>query len=107
MDGQMNIFDCFDFLTPEVIDLETCPIENIVEAVRQKTGLDFQYQDELFGFVATYKKVKFTLRFSRYWQTEKHFISCGYGTHTGGAGSPCDSLEEAIRFFERGLKWAE
>lgn len=102
MDGQMNIFD---FIKPEIkeVDLESFPEEEMVQHIKSATGIPFTYRDDLTGYEAKIKKMRYTVKYSRYWDGNKRFISCGYGNNIGGSRSPCDSIEEAIAFFKRGL----
>ena len=86
----------------------------MVEMISKRVGLKFEYVDELWGWVAKTKYCRFTLHYSNYKLDDKHdrFISCGYDYHKGkslgGSGSPCDSIDEAVRFFKRGIaEWVQ
>lgn len=102
---QLSIFDFIeDPTTATALDNMSEP--DMVEAVKQATGIDFKYRDDLWGYVAKIKDIQYTVHFSNYTMLDNNdrFISCGYGNNKGGAASPCDSLEEAVQFFKTALK---
>jgi len=99
--GQMTIFDLI-----KPTDLEQLEEKTMVQIISDKTGLIFSYVDDLFGWVCKKGKQRYTIHYSRYSCREREgvrFISCGWDYKTGGAGSPCDSIDEAVSFFERHL----
>ena len=100
---QMTIYD---FLTPdEDYNLYDLPEDEMVRIISDATGLDFKYKDGLWGYIAKVGKVQYELKYSNYKQINNHarFISCGYGNNKEGAGSPCNSVKEAIAFFKKYL----
>lgn len=100
--GQMNIFD---FLTPLEIPLDDLPEDEMVKMIAEATGLDFKYIDDFWGWQFKKQNVTFSVHYSNYNMTDStaRFISTGFDTLKQGVGSPCDSIEEAIRFFKRAL----
>jgi len=102
----MEQLSIFDFIKPETTtrDLDLMTEADMVEAVKAATGINFVYCDPLWGYVAKIGKFKYDVHFSNYSiDDHRRFISCGYGNNMGGAGSPCDSLEEAVQFFKTAL----
>lgn len=104
MDGQMTIFD---FLPPPEDDLETLDEEVMVARIAERTGLIFKKQPsdrwlEHPSYEAKYKKATIDVEYSEYYtedkQHGKRFIGVGYWDPKDkwGAGSPCDSLGEAV-----------
>ena len=61
-------------------------------------------RDNTIRFIAEIptKTVSFSARVS--YKGGARFISCGHEYRNGGSGSPCDSLEQAIDFFNRELR---
>ena len=105
MDTQMTIFD---FLQPNISDannLDNLPEAEMVKMIMAATGLDFEYRDDFWRYEAKRKGVKYEVGYSNYQLDDNHkrFISCGYGNNKGGSGSPCDTVQEAISFFQRAL----
>ena len=106
--GQMTIFD---FL-PAPSDLDELPEEEMVRIVGERTGLKFQllnlkphnqYFDDLYQYEAKIGKAKITIHYSRYFPELYHgkrFISVSYMHGTGGAGAPCDTLDEAVEMLK-------
>ena len=105
MAQQMTIFDLLE--TPEWTGMT---LKQIASYISEKTGLNFipdtRYHGEFNSYIA-YKtnRLFFTLGLGAY-QTydERHgqpFISVGYDNKKdlSGGGAPCDSLEEAIEYF--------
>ena len=110
IEGQMTIWE---FLQPtKEKSLEEMTEKEMVEYIGKKIGKVFIYNDYLSQWeVKLRKNYKLDLSFSNYcmnWNSDKgdgkRFISCGYGNHKGGGGRPCDSLEEAIKYFEDAIR---
>lgn len=95
--------DINDLSEPEMVDIVGC-----------SAGLNFKYKNELFGYEAKTKHCTFTLKYSTYKYAGaygKRHISAGYdykkNGEIGGAGRPCDSIQQAIDFMKRGIeRWA-
>ena len=107
MDGQMTIFD---FLPPPEDDLETLDEEVMVARIAERTGLKFTpekisplYDPTYTNYKAKYKTATIDVDYSEYdTGDEKHgkrYIGVGYWNpkEKGGSGSPCDSLDEAVK----------
>ena len=88
-------------------DLDALSEEEMVERISDATGLMFIYNDYLERYEARLSKHdKFSVRFDNYAESVKggaRFIGCDYDYHNGGCGQPCDSLDEAIKFFKKEL----
>ena len=113
---QVSIFDACQLSLFEIPMGDKFPSSEaeMVKIISKKTGLKFEYVDALWGWVAKTKYCKFTLKYRNYNMTDNHnrFISCGYDYHKGksmgGSGGPCDSIDDAVRFFKRGIaEWVQ
>ena len=104
MEGQLSIFDFLDD-DPAEMSLDDLPEEEMVKIVGNSIGVNFTYRDDFWGYEAKYKKLKFELHYSNYRLSDNtaRFISAGYNYSKGGAGSPCDSIQEAVNFFRNAM----
>ena len=88
-------------------DFTQMSIEEIAEHIKERTGLEFKNKNFFGGYEVVIKKVKFEFHKSAYTCRDKEgvpFISCDVQKMGGdfyGVGSPEDSLEDAVKFFER------
>lgn len=103
MVGQMSLFD---FMIPDIpndIDLNTLPEEEMVQIVGNAVGIQFIYDNEYGRYRAKIKNAVYDIGYSNYALEDNHsrFISCGYNERLEGAGSPCNTIEEAVKFFKR------
>ena len=103
---QLNLFDIGERgASPYPEDLENLPENEMVNIMRKATGLDFQYDSTLNGnkwYVAKRNGAKYTLHYGRFVVDDfAKFISCGYQYKLGGSNSPCRTIEEAIKFFQK------
>lgn len=89
----MNIFECLGEY-PNIKDLTE---EQMVEIVSMKTGIDFC--KGFTGYEGKEKGIRYRIQYNRYSDTKKPFIAVGYRYPNGGAGMPCDTVEQAIKFF--------
>lgn len=114
MDGLQ--LDIFDLLVPEVEiteDFNTMTDEQIAARLGELLGVPFKFDNwEYVAKVGRKKATKFTVHTSRYTtkyddKAGKKFISAGAFTSTSGTGRPCDSLEEAYKFFKSEKERAE
>ena len=106
---QMTIFD---FIPSE---LETTPIETIVERISAALGMKFQWNEYLEEYQCKNKGIEVTFGLSRYFSDDDDvtsdeptgdlFIGIGveYKAH-GGMGCPCDSIDEAIDTLKRNIE---
>lgn len=98
---QITIYDLLED-DPIVSDFLGMTIEEIAGYIGEKIGLTFEYNSFFDEYQARYKGIIFDLNLSTYSATGIPFISVGYENkkeHSGG-GRPCDSIEEAIRYFK-------
>ena len=105
MSKQITIFDLME--TPEWTGMT---IKQIASYISEKTGLNFipdtRYHGEFHEYIA-YKTnyLYFTLGLGAYTTNDERdgqpFISVDYEDkkHHCGGGAPCDTLEEAIEWF--------
>lgn len=109
MDGQMSIFD---FIKDAPISLEDLPEHEMIMKLQEATGLQFErkdysgkYGDGLYEYEARRYGARFTAQYDNYVIDDcRRFIGVGYDIGKCGGGSPCDSLEEAIK---RMKEWME
>lgn len=109
---QMTLFE----LEPiEDVDFNKTPEEEMVRIIGCAIGYDFKNKGWPWGWQAGDKKLTINVKYGNYKTLDerdgKRFISAGYDYHTkgqiGGAGGPCDSIEEAIEFLKKGIeRWA-
>lgn len=100
--GQMSLWDIFPPTKAEKT-LDDYTEEEMVKEVSRFTGISFTYKDSVWGWVFKRKKETYDVKFLNYDEGlgGKRFISCGWGTTNEGMGSPCDSIDEAVKFFAR------
>ena len=94
---QMSIFD----LIPKK-QIDQLSETEMVEIVKAATGLNFQYKDELYGYVTNIGKVSFDIKYSYFSDNHEKFISCGYSRRGGdcyGCHAPIGTVDEAITFL--------
>ena len=103
MTEQLSIFD---FLG----EFATMPEEEMVQRVGQKLGIKFTQEVLPKGTWRAepeyeYKRKGLKLTVGYLVDVKgKTFISVGYSKGTSGGGSPCDSIDEATRYFEEILE---
>lgn len=102
---QMTVFDLLE--TPEWTGMT---LKQIASYISEKTGLNFipgtRFHGEFNEYIA-YKTAKmfFTIGLDAYMTNDERngqpFISVGYENkqNQSGGGTPCDTLEEAIEYF--------
>ena len=108
---QMTIFDIVE---PETsTDWRKMSIKQIAAYISDRTGLNFipdtRFKGEFNEYIAYFTShLFFTVGLSTYTTRERNgvpFISVGYEDkkNQSGGGSPCDSLDEAIEYFNHFL----
>lgn len=107
MSGQMSIFD---FIECNENSIEDMTSKQLAEIIGQAIGIDFKPSGWKDQYEFKIKKFKMTVRKSHYScdtminKEGDAFISCGYSYGIGGAGSPIDTIDGAIKFFRRFIK---
>ena len=109
----MNQMTIFDILEPDKpIDWREMSLKQIASYISDRTGLNFipdtRFRGEFNEYIA-YKTshLFFTVGLSKYSTLDarngQSFISVGYEDKRGhsGGGGPCDSLDEAIDYFNK------
>lgn len=99
---QMTIFD----FAKRPTDLDSLQEEEMVSIVGGAIGVEFVNKGDVWKWEARpNKKARLNIGYSNYTMrgNNSRFISCGYEYGNGGAGSPCDTIDEAIEFFRRYL----
>lgn len=97
---QISMFELLERKEPDFTGMTEAEIVNYIgEAV----GLDFTPRP-IGGYMCKVKYLEFHIQMSTYTCTDREglpFIGCDYWNRNihGGAGVPCDSLGEAIEFF--------
>lgn len=107
MTGQMTIWD---FLPPE--NLEDISEEEMVQRVGEAVGVVFTWNDFLKEYQAKIKGYTLSVEYDRYIVDDetgkgRRFIGVGFMKKNEGAAGPCDSIDEAIKWFKKrkeGLK---
>ena len=114
MKGQMSIFDFLPQQT-EHPDFHNMTEVEMVDYVGKVIGVNFTYDDFFEQYRATIKGVKKKVvldidydHYANSWMHDradgKLFISVGYNYSHGGGGGPCDSIKEAIDYFNTTIK---
>ena len=111
MDGQMTIFE---FL-PQESDFAAMPEAQVIRIISDRIGIELKYTEygDFHEYSAKVGKLTITAKISTYLCTHGEsgtvidghkFISVGYGNSNGGAGSPCDSIDEAVEFLKKAIE---
>ena len=106
MTEQLSIFD---FLG----EFANMPEEEMVQRVGQKLGIKFTQEalpKDSYYFKSDYERfeykckgLKLTVGYLKDIEG-KIFISCGFSTKINGGGSPCYTIDGAVRYFEGIIK---
>jgi hypothetical protein len=101
MDGQMTIWD---FMTEQ--PLESIPEEEMVRQIGSALGVNFVYDPHFGNYRAKVGKSTLRVEYDHYdgCFDDALFIGCDFDSgppHSSGAGAPCDSIREAIKWFEK------
>lgn len=104
---QLSIFDWMPEETPDINDISEA---EAVRIVGERLGVDFV--KNWFGYYEAKKgKLKIELQYSHFVpgvNNGRLFLdaSFSYGSGCGG-GSPCDGIEDAIKYLTGKMKWTE
>ena len=108
----MNQITIYDLLPDEPRpNFRAMNEDQVASYIGEVLGVNFLWNETLEEYTATIKKTehgKFFLEFhfSKYSLMSDNpkngqvFLSCGAVWSDGGSGRPCDSLEEAIKFYK-------
>ena len=108
MDGQMSIFE---FLQQES-DFSSMPESEVMDAISQRIGVRLLWDKHLEKYSAMVGKTKISSEMGTYSCTHEgsetiiaghKFIGAGWQRSTEGGGRPCDSIDEAVEYFERAI----
>lgn len=96
------------------ININELPEAELVRMIGCAVGMNFTYRSERQEWTAKTKHMNMHVHYSHYTCRDREgqkFISVGYDYrkdgHVGGSGSPCDTIEEAIRALKTGIeRWA-
>ena len=106
MDRQMTIFE---FL-PQTANFCTMPEAEVMDIISQRIGVRLAYDKRLEEYSASVGKIKISAEISTYTCTHagsqtiiegRKFISCNWQGRIEGGGGPKDSIEDAVRFFQK------
>lgn len=100
MDGQMTLFD---FLKPEYPDINSITEAEAAEIVGDSIGKTFKYNSFFEQWEVRIGRLKLSLSFDNYnldGNTDR-FIGVGYEKGTSGGGAPCDTIQQAVAYFNR------
>lgn len=101
MDGQLTIFD---WLSPDPDAIENMSEATIAERISTATGLQLTYNNKFECYQADLKKLKIIVRVEKQQYAippHNEFIGVDVNNKHAGASSPCDSIDEAIKFIEK------
>lgn len=110
MNGQMTIFD---FIQTEYPTLTEITEAEAVRIVGESVGVEFKFRDDFWGWeYKPNKKVTCRMQYDNYlFDNNDLFLGVDIGMSLGGSSMPCDTLEEAVRFFKneipRYLEWTK
>ena len=99
---QLTIFDLL-----QEPDIDTLTIQEAVERIGERLGLSFTYNSFFEHYEAKKGKLLLTAEYNHYSTMDekngKRFIGVGYDCKKdqAGGGAPCDSLQEAVDWFQR------
>ena len=104
----MKQLSIFDMLTPDATELDKMTEADMVQKISNAIGISFYYSHVFNEYIAKLpkQKLELSLCYSTYTATDRigrRFISVGYSTKRGdhaGGGRPCDTIEEAIKYFK-------
>ena len=95
--GQISIFDFIN------VELEELPEEDMVARIGSAIGVVFQKDKFFDDYRAKVGRSVLSVEYQRYDTLDEkngmRFIGCGVQERNCGAGSPCDSVQEAIAWF--------
>lgn len=99
---QMTIFDFLPSRYPDINDIDE---SEAVRIVGDRLGVVFTYNDYFEQWECKKGKIKLSLEYDHFNLHDNHdlFLGVGYDCRNPvcGGGSPCASIEQAIRYFER------
>ncbi len=105
MDGQISIFDWMPEAVPAVAfpNINDITEETAVRMVGNEIGVEFVYNELFHHWEAKVGKMKLDLEYSRFNLDNNHdlFLGAGYMFGSGGGGRPCDSIEDAVKYFRK------
>lgn len=108
MEGQMSIFE---FL-PQTADFCTMPEAEVMDIISQRIGVRLKYDSYFNEYSAKIGKMEISAKISSYKLTHhgsmkisgNRHIGCSWQKSTEGGGSPCDSIDEAVEYFQKIIK---
>lgn len=104
MQGQINLFEWLS--SQEKTGLDAISEPEMVEQIGAALGVEFK-KDRLGDYRAKIGKTILSIQYDNYWpgiNDGARFISTGIDRPKEGAGSPCDSIEEAIAWLKNQLE---
>ena len=111
MDGQISIFDFVEIPENEIEEMTSGELANVIGTA---IGIEFKptgWSDEYEAQVG--KKVRLSVNKSHFacdgvnHKEGDAFISCGWSCGTSGAGSPIQSIQEAVEWFKKRIEKGE
>lgn len=109
---QLSIFDVFNFAAPAA-DIQALPESDMIRIISENTGIVFHKNgyapEENYTWYESKKgKSCISVHYSHYFEDNRRFIAVDVLSDNEGAGSPTDSIEEAIqkvRQYARRYGW--
>ena len=99
---QLSIFDLFPAKFQDINEITEAEAARLVG---ERIGLAFRYNDRFRQWEARRGKMKLSLEYDHYNKMDSTalFLGVGYEFGTSGGGRPCDTIEQAVRYFENKL----
>lgn len=96
-EGQMSIFD----LMPQDMPEDEGEMARIIG---NRLGLHFSHDTFFDDWRCKVKGITIDLAYDNYMTDGRRFIGAGVNSGLWGAGSPCDSIDEAVEWLRKQLK---
>lgn len=106
MQHQISIFE---ILRPKMPAIQDIPEAEAVGIIGERLGLAFTRDERSGEWTVQKGRLRLSMSYQNYALPDKKdlFLDAGWDLGTPGGGAPCDSLDEAVRYFERALQRAK
>lgn len=112
IDGQLSIFDWMEDFAPAqdakqaagYPALDDIPEEKAIKIIGDRIGVNFTWNSFFERYEAKVGKITLDARYDHYLpeiNDGRLMLSIGYNGKNFGGGTPSDSIEEAIDYFEK------
>lgn len=99
---QLSIFDIMPMSFPDINEI---PEAEAARLVGSRIGVSFRYNERFRQWEGKRGKLRLSLNYDHYNKLDSNalFLGVGYEFGTSGGGAPCDTIEQAVRYFENKL----